>query len=560
MKRIVSLLLAVVMMLGLMGNVAFADEKPTLRLITMLHTEQTAAIEDLFFFKHLENKFNVDLELESVTADNATERANMLLQTGDVYDLMWLSLGNSDAVKFGVDQGLLLDWNQYLTEELMPNARKAKQDYPDAFAASVAPDGGMYSMPYIRGAIYCNNTGAFSATVRVNINKEWLDACGLEKPTSLDEFINVLRVFKEKDPAGLGDQLVPCVDNQNKIKDLIWNALGFYAAGGGQTYGTHFSIKNGEVVLPAYSSEAKLFMETLKTMYDEGLVSPDYFTLDQTGNRAIVSEKRVGVFGDSTLQPAENNWQAWDALWPLSSSVNDQRVASINFGYSIGTYASADTEYPELVAAITDYMYSDEGAMLYQTGPLKGSAEEAAVPGSNGWYIKDGVVTNDLVESNPTYTITNGNTGYYYIAGRFDGYEAYRFEYAGVEKENEVRTIHDVITGRDVAAPVTDSSVWLDDNWDRHWRVTQTAAMNDYLTFIRLPSVYLTVEQEEKVTDLKMVIEDYITQETPKFITGARSLDEFDAYQQELKDLGIEEYIEIYRGAYAPFMQSTFGK
>lgn len=560
MKRIVSLLLAVVMMLGLMGNVAFAEDKPTLRLITMLHTEQTAAIEDLFFFKHLENKFNVDLELESVTADNATERANMLLQTGDVYDLMWLSLSNSDAVKFGVDQGLLLDWNQYLTEELMPNAWQAKQDYPDAFAASVAPDGGMYSMPYIRGAIYCNNTGAFSATVRVNINKEWLEACELEKPTTLDEFINVLRVFKEKDPAGLGDQLVPCIDNQNKIKDLIWNALGFYAAPGGQTYGTHFSIKNGEVMLPAYSSEAKLFMETLKTMYDEGLVSPDYFTLDQTGNRGIVAEGRVGVFGDSTLQPAENNWQAWDAIGPLSSSVNDTRVASINFGYSIGTYASADTEYPELVAAITDYMYSDEGAMLYQTGPLKGSAEEAAVPGSNGWYVKDGIVTNDLIESNPTYTITNGNTGYYYIAGRFDNYEAYRFEYAGVEKENEVRTIHDVITGRDVAAPVTDSSVWLDDNWDRHWRVTQTAAMNDYLTFIRLPSVYLTVEQEEQVTDLKMVIEDYITQETPKFITGARSLDEFDAYQQELKDLGIEEYIEIYRNAYAPFMQSTFGE
>ena len=102
MKRIVSLLLAVVMMLSLMGNVAFAEEKPTLRLITMLHTEQTAAIEDLFFFKHLENKFNVNLELEAVTSDNAVERANMLLQTGDVYDLMWLSLGNSDAVKFGV--------------------------------------------------------------------------------------------------------------------------------------------------------------------------------------------------------------------------------------------------------------------------------------------------------------------------------------------------------------------------------------------------------------------------------------------------------------------------
>ena len=60
--------------------------------------------------------------------------------------------------------------------------------------------------------------------------------------------------------------------------------------------------------------------------------------------------------------------------------------------------------------------------------------------------------------------------------------------------------------------------------------------------------------------NLKMAIEDYITQETPKFITGARSLDEFEAYQNELKGLGIERYIEIYSEAYAPFMNSTFGE
>ena len=57
-----------------------------------------------------------------------------------------------------------------------------------------------------------------------------------------------------------------------------------------------------------------------------------------------------------------------------------------------------------------------------------------------------------------------------------------------------------------------------------------------------------------------MAIEDYITQETPKFITGARSLDEFDAYQNELKNLGVERYIEIYREAYQNYMTGTFGE
>ena len=560
MKRIVSLILAVALALGLTGTAALAEDKPTLRLITMLHTEQTAAIEDLYIFKYIEKAFNVNLELEAVTGDSANERATQLLLSNDVYDLMWLSLSNSDAIKYGVDAGELLDWTPYLNEETMPNAYQAMQDYPDAFAASIAPDGKQYSMPYIRGAVYDNNTGAFSATIRVNINQDWLKAVGKEMPATLDEFLDVARAFKEQDPGNVGEGLVPIIDNQNKIKDYIWNALGFYAASGSQTYGTVFAIKDEKIVLPAYTSEAKLFMETLKTMYDEGLVSRDYFTLDQTANRGIVAEKRCGIFGDSTLQPAENDWQAWWALSPLSSSVNDQRVASVNFGYSIGSYASADTKYPELVVAITDFMYSDLGAMLYQTGPMKGT-EEAEIEGSHPWWIReDNVVTNDLIESNPTYTLTNGNTAYYYIAGRFDRYQQYRFDYANVDYTLPARTIKDVITGREVIAPVTTDAIFQDDNWDHRWRVSQTAAMEDYLTFIRLPSVYLTSDLEEEVTDLKMSIEDYIQQETPKFITGARSLDEFDAYQQELRNLGIERYIEIYTEAYASFMASTFGE
>ena len=38
-----------------------------------------------------------------------------------------------------------------------------------------------------------------------------------------------------------------------------------------------------------------------------------------------------------------------------------------------------------------------------------------------------------------------------------------------------------------------------------------------------------------------------------------RELDEFDAYQNELKELGIEEYINIYKDAYSGFTDATFG-
>ena len=80
--------------------------------------------------------------------------------------------------------------------------------------------------------------------------------------------------------------------------------------------------------------------------------------------------------------------------------------------------------------------------------------------------------------------------------------------------------------------------------------------MIDHLTAVRLPDVYLSAEQNQRVADLSTVINDHVTAECAKFIVGTRSLDEFDAYFEELKALGIEEYIEIYRDAYAGFIET----
>lgn len=533
---------------------ADAGEVPVLRLATKLHTEQTSALEDIWFFKHLEKKFNVKLELEDL-GDNSDERISQLFMADDLPDIMWIALSATDAMTYGVGEGMLLDWTPYMNEETMPNLMKALEDYPDALVASTTPDGKVYSLPYIRGPVYANNTGAFSGTIRVNINKAWLDKVGMDMPTTLDEFLEVARAFKAQDPGGVGAELIPVSDNQNKIKDYIWNALGFY--GSGQAYGTNFAIKNNQITLPAYTPEAKEFMQTLNTMLKEGLVSPDYFTLEQDANRANVAKGIVGIFGDSTLQPAESNWQDWAALSPLSSDVNDTRVAHVNAGYSLGAYVSSKTQYPELIASIFDYMYSDEGGSYYQAGPMKGTEDEMD---GNGWWItEDGRVVNARMEADSTATLTNGNTAWYYVAGRFDHMESFRYELAGVENPMEYRTVKDVMTGKDVEMTVVDVSIFDDDNWDHHWRVIQTDAMKDYLTFIVLPPVYLTLEQKEQADDYATVINDYVTQETARFIAGERSLDEFDAYQNELKDLGIEEYINIYKDAYSDFIKATFG-
>lgn len=565
MKKLVTLFLIAIMALTMVA--AAADEVPTLRVFTLLHTEQTYEDKDLFYFKYLAEKFNVKFEIESMkSTDDISQR--LATMWTDMPDLMLIQVTTDQIMKYGVDQELMLDFTPYMTEELMPNTVKARADYGSAFDSVQAPNGAFYTLPYIRGYVYANNTGAFSGNIRMNVNTKWLEAVGMEKPNTLDEFIEVLRAFKAQDPAGLGEEMIPCIDIGNKVKEFVWNSLGFYA-GGNQEYGTGFALKGEKLVLPAYTSEAKLFLETFKTMYEEGLISQDYFTLDDATNNGLITAGVCGIHGNYTMQAVEACYQDWDALHPLTSSVNDKAVASINLPVSLGSFVSADTEYPELCAQIIDWFYSPEGAMMYQMGPMKGSEEEAMIEGSLGWWIKetvaeDGtvtkVVTNELVESNPTYTLTNGNTGYYYISGRYDTFKVYPFEYAGQPAETMTITVKDQLTGEDIPLFVEDTTIWNDDNWDRHWRVTQTAALTDYLTAIRLPDVMLSADDVERVNYLKTAIEDYVKAQSANFITGRRSLDEFDAYQEELKKLGIEEYIAIYEAGYANFLASTFGE
>lgn len=557
MKKLVSLLLAVALLVSVFSTLAVAEEKVTVSLLTTRNSTATNDIEDVWFFKYLAQKMNVDFELEQTLETD--QRISLMFASDSVPDLVWgIGLSNNDVMVYGVQEGMLLNWKDLITPELMPNTYQAMQDYPDAFTASTAPDGNIYTLPMITGSSYYANTGSFSAAIRMYINKDWMDACGItEIPTTLDEYLEVLRTFKEKDPMGLGENNIPLIGNQEKDKTFVWNALGFHGTAT-QAYGTSFDLKDNQLVLPCYTEEAKEFITFYNTLYNEGLISPDYFTLDQTAARGLMASGVCGVLGDSTLAAIGDAWSSWIALSPLTSDVNDVAVAAFNPGYSVGQlYASAYTEHPEVLARIVDYMYSDEGALYYNYGPMKGTEETLGMV--DGWYYdENNRITTDKVVNGEFTDISE--YAYQYIKsyssapGRFDHYSQTAAAMAGIEFPGKEMTIVDKLTGAEIPSLIMD--VYTDDNNDGHWRITQSEAMIDHLIAVRLPDVYLTAEQNQRVADLSTVINDYVTAESAKFIVGTRPLSELDAYFEELKSLGIEEYIAIYQEAYAPFLET----
>ena len=65
-----------------------------------------------------------------------------------------------------------------------------------------------------------------------------------------------------------------------------------------------------------------------------------------------------------------------------------------------------------------------------------------------------------------------------------------------------------------------------------------------------LPDMFFTTEEQAELDVLSTDLSKYMTENNAKFITGDQSFDEWDAYVQGYKDMGIDRMIEIYQTAY----------
>ncbi len=571
MKKFLTLFLVLTLVLSCVPCFSgLAKEKVTLSLLTSRHDFGTNDIEDVWFFQYLEKyiseKCGVDLEFELEQTRETEDRIALMLATGDLLDLVWgINLSTINAVTYGAGEGMLLDWSTLLTDELMPNAKALLDANPDALLAATCLDGKIYGLPTLLERDYYDYTGGISNGLRLYVRQSWLDACGYkEQPSTLNEFIDMLRVFKNVETAD-GEPAIPVVENANFFKYFIWGALGFTGNSHCGAYGTNFAIKNGEVVLPFYSEEYREFVRLFNMMYSEGLISEDFFTMDSTTAAGLQEGGRCGVMGNWTLGGMTTSYMDWVAVQPITSDWCEKMIFSNWFNYTTAsTWASAETKHPEILAAIMDYMYTPEGATLYLYGPMAGEEEKTIGMGMvEGWYLlEDGAMTNKPTQEGKF-------TAYQYYTNMYVqsmnnpamsriGVNKHAWAKAGYDLPYTAHTLTDALTGEPFIA--YEIQPWMDNNASGHWRITSVNAWQNNVTNVKLPIVYLTIAENNRANDLKIALETYVSAETAKFIVGERQLTELDDYFETLRKLGVEEYIDIYKTAYKPYMDSIFAK
>ena len=69
---------------------------------------------------------------------------------------------------------------------------------------------------------------------------------------------------------------------------------------------------------------------------------------------------------------------------------------------------------------------------------------------------------------------------------------------------------------------------------------------------------YYTLEETEELSDYNATLKVYAEGEIAKFISGDRDIEEYDAFVTELEGMGLREWENIFKGAWANY-QAAMG-
>ncbi|MDR1262049.1 MAG: ABC transporter substrate-binding protein [Oscillospiraceae bacterium] len=280
MKRIVSLVLGVGLLLSLLGGIAYAEEKTYAEPITLTWAQagvnEGVDLTGDAYGQYWLNKFNVTLDVIPMTFDAWEERLRIWINSGDMPDV-----ANFSAYQYGelvdyVDQELIYrlpdGWQDRWTNV------SAAQSYVPAASAIADNLDGTYLL--LRPVFSIHKPAEkLSYHTLLYMRKDWMEAVGAElKDTyTIDEITEIARLIKENDPGALGGNLLPmCIETTNMGNVLPKNIF---------THSVNNPYYRGEEGRYTWGPADPLTLEGLKIYqmwYKEGLLDPEFYTLEKS--------------------------------------------------------------------------------------------------------------------------------------------------------------------------------------------------------------------------------------------------------------------------------------
>ena len=413
------------------------------------------------------------------------------------------------TLDFGIDGGLLVDYRDYL--QYMPNLLKAYEDYPTAKPMTTETNGAIYRLPKIE-------VSATTTQVRPYFDTAALAQYDIKVPTTIDEFYNALKTWKEK-TGNYG--WIPA-----NLSESGYNGVAIYSAFGTALTADWDSDDNGDVIYNRTSEQYKHYLEFMNKLYEDDLIDQEYLTVD--GNYTLAAAKAHSSFfwGGDAHSVSPSDWADGQVhigcLAPLTSQYDTTQTYPAQNPVAMNTFfINAKSKYVVEICKMLDIMFA--ATPIEGTNGLCGQSFIYGLEGRD-YVLNDDGTYEQVAPADWTGTYTDYQYSKLILenAGRADRLEGYVTSTPG---NGQVRQI----AFRDSIFPYV---VDLDEQFPE-------AALK------------FTADEQDDLAQMYTEIKSYVNEMKAAFITGTKDIDtDWDAYIQGLYNRGLSDVMDIYQAAY----------
>ena len=472
-------------------------------------------------FKRLQEKTNVEIEWTAIQSDQwadkiALNMANPKSLTDFVFSA---GFGDSDLLKYA-KQGVIIPLEDYI-DAYMPNLSAVFEKYPEYKTMCTDTEGHIWALPWIE-QLGSEKTAIQTVGNMSFINKKWLDFLGLEIPTTVDEFEQVLIAFRDhaselQAEFNIDGSIIPmsCIVNDgDQDPSIIIN--GFGEGYGDADKGRHIAVTDDlKVICSATQQGYKDGITWLHSLYEEGLIDPEAFTQEWS---TYVSKGKSGRYGVCFSWDVANidNLQDWVPLPALTADTRNitPQNGSFTSGFDRGRcVVTAVAQNPALVCAWLDQMYD----------PFQSPQNNWGTYGENDEF--------DIFE----------------LGENANGEEMLKHAPLGDASPVEVREAEAVGGPLAVLDEYYDVYVTCPDDAQYRLDWIKDYFTPDMNTKYVYPKVFMSREDTQELSNLQADIQKTINAKKSDWIMNGFTDADWDKYLEELDAYGLQKYLDLFQ-------------
>lgn len=530
MKKFVSLLVAVMMALALVPSMSLADEAEPIVITAFVAGNPELDYSENYTLKMMEEQTGVRLDVSEylVTSSDAATQKQLVLASGDYPDIFLTGFTYAEMLNYGVKDGTLVPLDEYLTTRLseFPTIESLYTARPEYLNMLTAPDGHVYGMNHFSECGHCR------AKNKTYVNMDWLSQLGMEVPTTLDEFHDMLTAIKTTDLNGNGEaDEIALTSCEATFISYIINAFLPCEVGSGK----FTTIKDGVASFGASTEEYRNALRYMKQLFDEGLIDEAAFTQTSEQMSQVVSGEvpMVGVFSvnggiyqtDMTNEYAYGNYRL---MMPLKTAdgaqyADNMSIANMNAGAS---FAMTDAcENPDAAMKFMDALMNFDTYMVRVYG-LEGEGWQYAEPGQTN--VLGGEYRYQFLDTTVGGSVTTDNVIFY--GGPWGALMEYRALWSNLWP---------------------DDVLYSDSKYFESRIELETEELSPYFIETAPDYFFLTEEETTEYSEILTNVKDYVKLATAQFITGVKNIDsDWDSYLGDLERYNVNRFVELYQKGY----------